>query len=136
MKNTQLSAIPNTVMRIFVPNICVATGVSYDFRIAFGNLNNYLERIEENEAPRTRFLARRSFLHRPIPHYQEYFSSEKYNGVITDQNREIVARINAIVDQLNRLREQEITDYETLAPLRNRLNTLISGITTTATPPA
>lgn len=122
-------------MKIPVPNICTASGVSYDFRIAFGNLNNYLERIEENEAPRTRFLARRSFLHRPIPHYEEYFNPEKYDGVITNQNRETVEHINALVDQLNRLREQEITDHKTLAPLRDALNTLISGMAAVTNPP-
>jgi hypothetical protein len=123
-------------MKLPIPNICPATSVSYDFRIAFGNLNNYLERIEQNEAPRTRFLARRAFLHRPIPHYNEYFNPEKYDGVITDQNRDVVVRIDAVVDQLNRLREQEVTDYDALAPLRNALNALISGtaVATTTLP--
>ena len=94
-------------MKIPVPNLCAASGVSHDFRLAYGNLNNFLERIEERESPRARFLAKRSFLHRPIPHYDEYFNSEKHDRVITDENREVIGRINRLVDRLNALRESE-----------------------------
>jgi hypothetical protein len=113
--------------KIPIPNICSASGLSYDFRLAYGNLNNYLERIEAHESPRTRFLAKRSFLHRPIPRYEEYFNPEKYDGVITDMNREAIARIDLLVERLNGLRENEATDYEKLAPLRNALNAIVSG---------
>ena len=113
--------------RLPVPRISPVNGISYDFRLAYGNLTNYLERIEANEAPRTRFLAKRSFLHRPIPRYGEYFNPEKYNGVITDTNRETIARIDLLIDRLNKLRENEITDYEKLAPLRDALNAIVSG---------
>lgn len=115
------------MMKIPVPSTSPISGISYDFRLAYGNLNNYLERIEANESPRTRFLAKRSFLHRPIPRYEEYFNPEKYDGVITDMNREAIARIDLLVDRLNELRENEVTDYEKLAPLRNALNALVSG---------
>lgn len=121
-------------MKIPVPNLCAASGVSYDFRLAYGNLNNYLERVEANESPRTRFLAKRSFLHRPIPHYEEYFNLDKYGAVITDGNREVIARINRLVDRLNALRESEVTDYEKLAPLRDVLDALVAGKAPVADP--
>jgi hypothetical protein len=121
-------------MKIPVPNLCAASGVSYDFRLAYGNLNNYLERVEANESPRTRFLAKRSFLHRPIPHYEEYFNLDKYGAVITDGNREVIARINRLVDRLNALRESEVTDYEKLAPLRDTLDALVAGKAPVADP--
>ncbi|MCG3769728.1 MAG: hypothetical protein JW384_00858 [Nitrosomonadaceae bacterium] len=115
-------------MKIPVPNICPTSGVSYEFRLAYGHLSNYLNRIEENESPRTCFLAKRSFLHRPISHYENYLNPEKYDGVITDKNREIIARINQLVDCINELRASEVADYEKLAPLHNTLDALISGI--------
>lgn len=110
-----------------VPNICPESGVSRDFRLAYGNLVNYLERVEASEPPRTRFLAKRSLLHRRIPRYEEYFSADKHDGVTTEQNRGVIAAINRVVDRLNTLREAEVTDYETLAPLRDALDALIAG---------
>ena len=118
--------------KIPVPNICSASGVSYDFRLAYGNLNNYLDRVEANESPRTRFLAKRSFLHRPILRYEEFFNPEKYDRVITDMNREVITRLNQLVQHLNELRENEAIDYEKLAPLRNALNALVSSNATPA----
>ena len=123
-----------TQMNFPVPNICPVSRVSRDFRLAYGNLINYLERVEANELPRTRFLAKRSFLHRQIPRYEEYFSPEKYDGVITHENIVVIAGINQLVDRLNALREGDITDYETLAPLRDALDALIAGRTSAAGP--
>ena len=63
-------------MKKNVPNICNNSNVSYDYSIAFGGLTNYLERVAEDAAPRTRHLALRAFLHRVIPtKYEEYFSN-------------------------------------------------------------
>lgn len=110
-----------------VPNLSSTTGVSHDYRIAFGNLSNYLERIRDNDPPRTRHLAKRAFLHRAIPPYEEYFDPEIYSDVITDTNRETVARINAVVNTLNELRHAEVIDYDRLNPLEQELLSLISG---------
>lgn len=110
-----------------VPNLCSTTGVSHDYRIAFGNLSNYLERVRDNDSPRTRHLAKRAFLHRAIPRYEEHFDSEVYADVITDLNREIVAKINAIVDTVSELRKANVIDYDRLHPLEQELLSLISG---------
>lgn len=104
------------------------SGVSHDFRIAFGNLSNYLERIRDNDPPRTRHLARRAFLHRAIPRYEEYFDPEAYADVITDLNRGAVARINAAIDAVNALRKANVVDYDRLHPLEQELLSLISGV--------
>lgn len=114
-------------MKKAVPNLSTATGVSHDFRIAFGNLSNYLERIRDNDPPRTRHLAKRAFLHRAVPHYEEYFGPEAYADALTESNREVVANINTVVDAINELRKSEVVDYDRLHPLEQALLSLISG---------
>lgn len=114
-------------MKKTVPNLSAVTGVSHSFRIAFGNLSNHLERIRDNDPPRTRHLAKRAFLHRAIPHYEEYFDPGTYTDVLTESNREVVARINAVIDTINELRRAEIVDYDRLHPLEQTLLSLISG---------
>jgi len=114
-------------MKTPVPNVCEASGISYDYRLAYGNLNNYLERIENGESARARFLAMRSFLNRAIPKYQEFFDPDQYTDVITPKNESFVTRINEIVDQLNSLRTNDVTDFDSLAPMRAALDAAISG---------
>ena len=113
-------------MKKDVPNICKNSNVSYDYSLAFGGLMNYLERVAEDEPPRTRHLALRAFLHRVIPKYEEYFSLAEYNNVINSQNRAVVEKINDTVDKLNELRSQKISDCEVLHPLKEILFRLIS----------
>lgn len=110
-----------------VPNLSPVTGVSYDYRIAFGSLSNYLEKIRDNDTPRTRHMARRAFLHRAIPRYEEYFDSATYRDVITDRNRVTVSQINAIIDTINELRKASVTNYDRLHPIEQELLSLISG---------
>ncbi len=112
-----------------VPNLCAASGISRDFRSAYRNLTHYLERIEAGEPPRTRFLAMRSFLHRPIPRYEEHFDPAQYNDVMNPANEAAIARINQIVGRLNALRESASADYKTLTSLRAELEDVISGET-------
>ena len=110
-----------------VPNICKHSGVSYDYRMAFGSLTNYLEKVADNDPPRTRHLALRAFLHRSIPSYEEYFTVEEYDTVVDNLNREVVEKINNIVDKLNELRSQKLSDFEVLHPLKISLDNLISS---------
>jgi len=112
-------------MKKDVPNICLRSGVSHDYSLAFGSLTNYLERVSADDPPRTRHLALRAFFRRVIPRYAEYFSPEEYNNVISSQNRLIVEKINNIVDELNELRSQKISDFEVLNPFRVALVGLI-----------
>ena len=114
-------------MKKDVPNIRQKSNVSYDYSLAFGSLTNYLERVAADDPPRTRHLALRTFFHRLIPRYEEYFDPEEYNNVINSQNNAVVEKINNIVDKLNELRSQKISDFELLHPLRVELISLISN---------
>ncbi len=114
-------------MKKDVPNICQKSKVSYDYSFAFGSLANYLERVAEDDPPRTRHLALRAFLHRVIPKYEEYFSPEEYNDAINSQNSEVVEKINNIVEKLNELRSQKISDCSVLAPFKVALDSLLSS---------
>ena len=113
-------------MKKEVPNICKHSGVSYDYRMAFGSLTNYLEKVADNDPPRTRHLALRAFFHRVIPKYEEYFKLEEYDNVVNNQNRVVVENINNIVDKLNEQRSQKVSDFEVLHPLKIALSNLIS----------
>ena len=114
-------------MKKDVPNICQNSGVSYDYRMAFGNLTNYLEKVADNDPPRTRHLALRAFLHRVIPKYEEYFDLKEYDNVVNDLNSEVVEKINNTVDKLNELRSQKISDFKVLQPLKVELTGLITS---------
>ena len=112
-----------------VPNICEATGLSHDFRLAYRNLTHYLERVADGEPARTRFLAARSFLHRPVPRYGEHFDAGQFDNVVTPGNQAAVAHVDALIDRLNALREKAVIDYDTLAAIRAELDAAISGTT-------
>jgi hypothetical protein len=114
-------------MKKNVPNICRDSKVSHDYSFAFGSLTNYLERVADDDPPRTRHLALRAFLHRVIPKYEGYFSPEEYTNVINSQNSATVEKINSIVEKLNELRSQKISDFEVLQPFRESLLSLISS---------
>ena len=114
-------------MKKDVPNICQNSGVSYDYRMAFGSLTNYLEKVADDDPPRTRHLALRAFLHRVIPKYEEYFNLEEYDNVVNDLNSEVVEKINNTVNKLNDLRSQKTSDFEVLHPFKVALGNLISS---------
>jgi len=114
-------------MKKEIPNICGRSGVSCDYRLAFGNLTNYLERVAEEAPARTRHLAKRAFLHRPVPKYEEYFDSREYGNIINNQNRSVIEQMNDIVEKLNVLRTQGIIDFDVLNALRMKLMKLIKG---------
>jgi hypothetical protein len=114
-------------MKKDVPNICQKSNVSYDYSLAFGGLTNYLERVAADDPPRTRHLALRAFFHRMIPKYEEFFDQEEYESVVNNQNNVTVEKINNIVDKLNELRSQKISDFEVLHPFRVALVNLISS---------
>jgi hypothetical protein len=114
-------------MKKDVSNICQKSNVSRDYCLAFGSLTNYLERVAANDPPRTRHLALRAFFHRLIPKYDEYFDPEEYNDVVNSQNNAVIEKINNIVDKLNELRSQKISDFEVLHPFSVALVNLISS---------
>ncbi len=115
-----------SAMKKDVPSICQNSNVSYDYSLAFGSLTNYLERVAADDPSRTRHLALRAFFHRVIPKYEEYFDPEEYDNVVNSQNSATVEKINSIVEKLNELRSQKISDCEVLHPFRIALIGLIS----------
>ena len=112
-----------------MPNLSLK-GVSTDYKLAFGNLINYLETLDEGAEARTRFLARRTFLNRKIQKYEEFFSSLEYEDVVTPENQLIVSKINSDVDEINKLRDEMLgtkdTNYDRLSELRVNLVSLLS----------
>jgi hypothetical protein len=114
-------------MKKDVPNICPKSNVSYDYSLAFGGLTNYLERVAADDPPRTRHLALRAFFHRMIPKYEAFFDPEEYDSVVNNQNNATVEKINSLVDKLNELRSQKISDFEVLHPFKVALVGLISS---------
>jgi hypothetical protein len=87
---------------------------------------NFIESIENDEPSRTRHLAKRSFLHREVPRYEVYFSSENFNNVINDANKESVSEINSIVDTINSSRLEGVVEYEVIQPLVLKIINLIN----------
>lgn len=110
-----------------IPNLIPSTGISADFRRAFGNLTNYLERIRENDPPRTKHLAKRSFLHRSIPHYEEFFDPSVYENVITDKNKETIRNINLVIDKINESRKENLKEDPNLPIYEQELISLLNG---------
>ncbi len=110
-----------------VQNISERTGVSKDYILAFGALDNYLRRIEKKEEPRWINLAKNALLHRSLLRYEEYFTKERYGDVINDKNHETVAQLNKIVDEINKIRESGQLDFEKLNSLWKEINGILSS---------
>jgi len=108
-----------------LPEISESSCLSRDYMLALGGLVNYLEAIEDQESSRVRYLAKRTFLHREIPHYDAYFSGEKYADVVTPKNQNVIEKINRKVDQINGFRVSQELDHQALRSLLNEIITLI-----------
>ena len=110
-----------------VPQINEKTGVSLRYMLAFGSLDNLLRRIEKNEHPRWKNLAKNAFLHRPILRYVEFFSCERYENAVTNRNKQAVDELDRIVGELNMMREGNDLNYERLSILYSKVKMGISG---------
>lgn len=108
-----------------IPNVSKNGNISRDYILALGSVINFIESIENDEPSRTRHLAKRSFLHREVPYYEAYFSSENFNNVINDENEENIREINSIVDTINSCRLEGVVEYEVIQPLVFRIINLI-----------
>jgi hypothetical protein len=108
-----------------VPNIQPINYLSRDFKLAFGNLSNYLERIRDNESARTRHLAKRAFLHRQIPKYEEFFDPKKFSNVVNEKNKNNIIKLNLFIDELNDWRLQESIDIERLNAIELAIKELL-----------
>lgn len=110
-----------------IPNILENTGISKDYVLAFGSIDNYLKRIKKGEGPRWIKLAVNVYLNRPILKYGEYFNSEEYEQVITNKNHERVKALDEIAENINKMRENGQKDYETLFCLWKKAKKIIFG---------
>ena len=109
-----------------VQNISERTGVSKDYILAFGALDNYLRRIEKKEEPRWINLAKNALMHRPLLKYEEYFAKERYGNVINGKNKETLEKLNKIVDEINKIRDSGALDFERLNSLWKEINGILS----------
>lgn len=110
-----------------VPNASEKTGVSRDYILVFGAVDNYIRRIEKNEEPRWLNLSKNTLLHRPILRYEEHFPPGKYENVVNGKNKETITRLNEVVDEINRIRESGNLDVGKLKELWIKANSLING---------
>ena len=110
-----------------IPNILENTGISRDYLIAWGSIDNYIRRIEKKEELRWIKLATNAYFNRPILKYEEYFNSKEYEQIITNKNRERVKTLDELVENINKMRENGQKDYETLFGLWKKANGIIFG---------
>jgi|APSaa5957512535_1039671.scaffolds.fasta_scaffold300360_2 hypothetical protein len=110
---------------IKISNISTKSGLSRDYSLALGSVINLLESIEDNESSRTMHLAKRSFLHRELPYYEDFFSKERYMNVITDKNKADMKKINNTIDIINSYRLKGIIEYKEIKPLISKIIDLI-----------
>jgi len=115
-----------------IPDIVEETGLSREYLIAMGRVRTYVRRVVGKERPRTIHMAKRSFCQRKFPTYGEYFDPSEYEShAVTDQNRTAVERLDAIVTELNGIREatgeKDRLDHERLSVLWTNITDIIEG---------
>ena len=108
-----------------IPNILENTGISRDYILAFGSIDNYIRRIEKKEELRWIRLAENAFLNRPILKYAEYFNHAEYESTITDKNQERIKNLDGLVEEINKMRENKQKDYEKLSVLWKKAKKII-----------
>ena len=108
-----------------IPNILENTGISRDYILAFGSIDNYIRRIEKKEGLRWIRLAENAYFNRPILKYEEYFNRSEYEQVITDKNHEKIKNLDELVEEINKMRENKQKDYEKLSVLWKKAKKII-----------
>jgi len=111
--------------KIDLPELSKSSHLSRQYLLVLGGVINYLEAVEEQAPSRVRYLAKRTFVHREIPYYDVYFSSNKYSGVITSDNRDTIYQINHAVDQINSYRTSDSIDHDAVQCLVDKIVKLI-----------
>lgn len=111
-------------MKKRIPNVG-KFGLGQNYKKAFSAIHYYLECITEGSNARTKYLAKRSFLHRKILKYEEYYPSSEYENVITEINSDHIEKLNQLVDKLNFLRVDKNFKDEELNNILNEIDSLI-----------
>ncbi len=110
-------------MKKKIPNLG-KSGLGQNYRKAFSSIYYYLECISEGSNARTKYLAKRSFLHRKILKYEEYYSLDEYENVINESNSDQIRKLNHLVDMLNSMRGDKNFKDEELNKIVNQINSI------------
>ena len=107
------------------------SGVNREYLLAFGPVEEYLKVIKEERPNRWKNLARRALLQRPILKYAEAFAEHAASG-LDDASKQTVAKLDAIVDELNGVRDEVVAQdsdlpYSRLVELYERARGLVLG---------
>tara|TARA_B100000686_G_C16801940_1_gene986716 strand:- start:6434 stop:6781 length:348 start_codon:yes stop_codon:yes gene_type:complete len=113
-------------MKRKIPNLN-KENISKNYRKAFSTVDYFLECCQEKVDPRTKHLSKRSFLHRKIQKYGEYFDSEEYKDVVNESNCDVISKLDDLVDQLNKFREQKNLEVEELILIIKQINFIIGS---------
>lgn len=115
-------------------NINPKSGISSDYKLSYGNISNFLERVDGQESPRTILLAKRTFLHRgKMKFYEQYFKDQGYKVESTEENIKTISKLNSIVEKIRKLQEDSTMAsstsemYQDLKPLIKQLEAIING---------
>ena len=105
------------------------SGVNREYLLAFGPVEEYLKVIKEERPNRWKNLARRAFLQRPILKYAEAFAEHAASG-LDDAGKQMVAELDAIVEELNGIHDEVVAQdselpYERLTELYERARALL-----------
>jgi len=101
-----------------VPQISRSTGVSCDYFNAWAPLF-----CSSNREGLLKDLP--NF---PILRYEELYSSSEYEGVVTDENRSSIHRLNELADDVNSLVDSpNIFEWDELLEMRKEVRLLIYG---------
>ena len=111
-------------MKKKIPNVG-KFGLGQNYKKAFSSIHYYLECITEGSNARTKHLAKRSFLHRKILKYEEYYPLSEYENVINEFNSDQIGKLNQLVDQLNFIRGDKNFKDEELNKIMSEINSLI-----------
>jgi hypothetical protein len=107
--------------RVHNSQICEATGVSRDYWNEYFHRPIYSMRDFSFEANL------RSLQESPVKRYTERYSDEVYSNVITFKNRERVARLDEIADEVNIIATPETFSIDTFRDLICEVYKLIIG---------
>mgnify|MGYP001162227097 CR=1 FL=1 len=111
-------------MKRKIPNLN-KENISKNYSKAFSTVDYYLECCQEKVDPRTKHLSKRSFIHRKIQKYEEYFDPEEYENVVNESNFMIISKLDDLVDQLNNFRVQNKLKEKELVSIVKQINSII-----------
>ena len=111
-----------------IPDISQESKVSLDYILSWGSVKNFLDRISNEESNRAIFLAKRSLIDRRILYYQEKFDEIEYEPAINEENKIVVQKINFLVNEVNKIREDLALNREDVGGAYSSLNKVYQNV--------